>query len=78
MSLEKKVRFEYGQLDREEAEKAIQEAGFGIVPMKYSQGLFGEYQGPEEGYKTAVEALESKGIKAVYRGSEAKNKDLNS
>ena len=76
MSLDKKVRFEYGKLEKEEVQRIVQEAGFDVVPMKYNQGLFGEYKGPEEGYKTAVESLANKGIKAIYRESKAENEDL--
>ncbi len=72
MSLDKKVRFEYDNLKREEAERIIQEASFEVIQMKYNDGLFGQYKGPEQDYQDHVKAVESKGIRLVYRESKAK------
>ncbi len=71
MSLDKKVRFEYDNMDREEAEQTVREAGFEVIQMKYNEGLFGRYKGPEEDYQHSLEGLESKGIQVVYRESKA-------
>lgn len=71
MSLDKKVRFEYNNLERKEAERIVQEAGFALVPMKYNEGLFGEYKGLEEDYQDQVQAVEREGIRIVYRESKA-------
>ncbi|HLD05112.1 MAG TPA: hypothetical protein VJG90_05325 [Candidatus Nanoarchaeia archaeon] len=72
MSLDRKVRFEYDELTKEEAIKRVEEAGFRVIPMKYTEGLFGQYQGSGEAYQTAVQRLEEKGVQVVYRESKTK------
>ena len=72
MSLDKKVLFEYDNLEREEAERIVQEAGFEVIRMKYNEGLFGKYKGQKEEYQHRISELESQGIQVVYRESKAK------
>lgn len=72
MSLDRKVRFECDNLEREEAERIVQKAGFEIIPMKYNEGLFGQYKGQKEVYQECLKELESQGIHVIYRESQAK------
>ncbi|MEK6963286.1 MAG: hypothetical protein AABX70_02575 [Nanoarchaeota archaeon] len=72
MSLDKKVRFEYDQLNKEKVIERVEKEGFEVISLKYTQGLFGKYVGPNDEYQKRVESLEKEGIKTVYRESNAK------